>query len=72
MKTVACRGKPISDLKSALSKYTESVENSHATGKKFFFVALCYFMISNCETLKHNYMDKYTMSVNISMPIITM
>ena len=55
MKTVACRGKPISDLKSALSKYTESVEKSHATGKKFFFVALCNRYMEYYTKINHLY-----------------
>ena len=41
MKTIAYGGKLISDLKSALPKYTESVKKSHATANEIFFVAQC-------------------------------
>ena len=38
MKTRACRGKPISNLKSALKKFIESVGKYHATENKKRFV----------------------------------
>ena len=50
MKTRACRGKPISDLKLALKNYIEQVEKSHATDNKKKFVPQCNVSLLYMDT----------------------